>query len=160
MVELALGDAPVRVTYRLGRGGHVSVDGAPLDVTVVASDPDGVELEVDGVRRRYAVGRDGDRRFVDAGDGHVMFRLLPRHPDPTTALAAGSLVAPMPGNVLRVLVAVGDTVTAGQPLVVVEAMKMEHQITAPADGTVEEVLVAPGEQVDTGQVLLQLEEGS
>ena len=159
VLELAYGDSPTRVSYRLGRGGHVSVDGEPLDVAVVASDPDGVELEVAGVRRHFAVGRDGDRRYVDADDGHVMFRLLPRHPDPSSALAAGSLLAPMPGNVLRVLVAVGDTVAAGQPLVVVEAMKMEHQITAPADGTVEEVLVAPGEQVDTGQVLLQLEEG-
>jgi propionyl-CoA carboxylase alpha chain len=159
-VELAHGDAPVRVTYRLGRGGHVTVDGEPLDVVIIATDPDRVELELDGVRRHFSVGGDGDRRYVDADDGHVMFRLLPRHPDPTTALAAGSLVAPMPGNVLRVLVAVGDQVAAGQPLVVVEAMKMEHQITAPADGVVEGVLVAPGEQVDTGQVLLHLEGAS
>ena len=64
----------------------------------------------------------------------------------------------MPGTVLRVLVAAGDAVAAGQPLVVVEAMKMEHQIVAPAAGTVAEVLVAAGQQVDTGQVLLQMEE--
>ena len=64
----------------------------------------------------------------------------------------------MPGNVLRVLVTAGDAVTAGQPLVVVEAMKMEHQVLAPADGTVATVHVAPGEQVDTGQPLLQMEE--
>ena len=82
-------------------------------MTVVAADPDGVVLDVDGVRRRYAVGRDGDRRFVDADDGHVTLRLLPRHPDPTAAVDAGSLVAPMPGNVLRVLVAAGDAVAPG-----------------------------------------------
>jgi len=84
--------------------------------------------------------------------------LLQRLPEPDTALAAGSLVAPMPGTVLRVLVAPGATVVAGQPVVVVEAMKMEHQVQAPVDGTVAEVLVQPGEQVDTGQVLLRMEE--
>ena len=66
----------------------------------------------------------------------------------------------MPGNVLRVLVHAGDRVAAGQPLVVVEAMKMEHQINAPSGGVVTDVLVVPGEQVDTGQVLLHLEEDS
>jgi biotin carboxyl carrier protein len=106
------------------------------------------------------VGRNGDLRFVDADDGHVTFRLLPRLPDPARAVAAGSLVAPMPGTVLRVLVAAGDAVVAGQPLMVVEAMKMEHQISAPADGVVDTVLVVPGEQVDTGQVLLHVEDGT
>jgi biotin carboxyl carrier protein len=66
----------------------------------------------------------------------------------------------MPGNVLRVLVAPGDAVVAGQPLVVVEAMKMEHQVLAPADGTVATVHVTPGQQVDTGQALLQMEDDS
>ena len=66
----------------------------------------------------------------------------------------------MPGAVIRVMVAPGDAVLGGQPLVVVEAMKMEHQIHAPADGTVAEVLVSPGEQVDTGQVLLRLEDAA
>ena len=91
-------------------------------------------------------------------DGHATFTLLARHPDPTATIAAGSLVAPMPGNVLRVLVAPGDAVTAAQPLVVVEAMKMEHQVVAPADGTVEAVHVVPGDQVQTGQLLLQVED--
>ena len=88
----------------------------------------------------------------------MTFTVLPRHPDPAPRVAAGSLVAPMPGTVLRVLVGPGDDVAAGQPLVVVEAMKMEHQIVAPAAGTVAEVLVAVGDQVDTGQALLRLED--
>jgi propionyl-CoA carboxylase alpha chain len=158
LVELALDDAPVRVTYRLGRHGHLSVAGEPIGPTVVRADPDTVVLDDLGLRRTYRVGRDGDQRFVDADDGHVTFRLLPRHPDPDAALAAGSLVAPMPGNVLRVLVGPGDAVAAGQPLVVVEAMKMEHQVVAPVAGTVATVHVTPGQQVDTGQALLQMED--
>ncbi|MET0457669.1 MAG: acetyl-CoA carboxylase biotin carboxyl carrier protein subunit, partial [Ilumatobacteraceae bacterium] len=85
------------------------------------------------------------------------FTVLPRHPDPTATIPAGSLVAPMPGTVLRVLVVPGDDVAAGRPLVVIEAMKMEHQVVAPADGTVEAVHVDPGDQVETGQLLLRME---
>jgi acetyl/propionyl-CoA carboxylase alpha subunit len=158
VLDLVLDEEPVHVTYRLGRGGHLTVDGTPVPVSVVAAGPDAVVLDDDGIRRTFRVGRAGDRRVVDADDGHVTFGVLPRHPEPGSAALAGSLVAPMPGHVLRVLVAAGDAVTAGQPLVVVEAMKMEHQVLAPAEGTVAAVHVAAGEQVDTGQVLLQMEE--
>ena len=158
VLELALDEQPVRVTYRLGRDGHVTVDGNALAATLVSAAPDAVVFDDRGLRRTFRVGRYGDRRFVDTDDGHVTFTVLPRHPDPGLALDAGSLVAPMPGNVLRVLVAPGDVVAAGQPLVVVEAMKMEHQVLAPAGGTVAGVHVDRGDQVDTGQILLQLEE--
>ncbi|MBA3606629.1 MAG: acetyl-CoA carboxylase biotin carboxyl carrier protein subunit, partial [Acidimicrobiia bacterium] len=84
-------------------------------------------------------------------------RLLRRHPEPGAAVAAGSLVAPMPGAVRRILVGPGAAVTAGAVLVVIEAMKMEHQIAAAGDGTVREVLVDVGDQVETGQILLVVE---
>jgi acetyl/propionyl-CoA carboxylase alpha subunit len=158
VVELALDETPIRVAYRLGRDGHVTVDGTALAATLVAATPDTVVVDDGGLRRTFRVAGYGDQCFVDAHDGHVTFTVLPRHPDPGAGATAGSLVAPMPGNVLRVLVGPGDTVTAGQPLVVVEAMKMEHQVLAPADGTVASVHVTMGEQVDTGQVLLQMED--
>jgi acetyl/propionyl-CoA carboxylase alpha subunit len=158
VVELVLDEQPVRVAYRLGREGRLTVDGSPLGPRVVTATPDAVVFDDLGLQRTYRVGRHADQRFVDADDGHVTFTLLPRHHDPSAAVDAGSLVAPMPGNVLRVLVAPGEAVVAMQPLVVLEAMKMEHQIVAPADGTVASVHVAPGDQVDTGQVLLQMEE--
>jgi propionyl-CoA carboxylase alpha chain len=63
----------------------------------------------------------------------------------------------MPGSVLRLLVAVGDTVAAGQPLLAMEAMKMEHQVVAPAAGTVAEIFVQVGQQLAHGQRLVQLE---
>jgi propionyl-CoA carboxylase alpha chain len=64
----------------------------------------------------------------------------------------------MPGGVARVNVAVGDHVQAGQDLVVLEAMKMEHTVHAAIEGTVAEVMVEPGTQVESGQVLVVLEE--
>ncbi len=73
------------------------------------------------------------------------------------AEADRTLVAPMPGLVVRVEVAPGDQVAAGQPLVVVEAMKMENELRAPADGTVASVQVAAGQTVDKGDTLLTLE---
>ncbi len=153
--EVAFTDGTV-VTYHLGRAPSVAVDGEPLDVGIVETAPDAVVLAVDGVRRRWLVGRDGDQRYVDADDGHVTLTVQRRHTEPVAAEVAGSLAAPMPGTVLRVLVAAGDEVAAGQVLVVVEAMKMEHEVLAPAAGTVAEILADPGSQVTTGQPLLRL----
>ena len=68
----------------------------------------------------------------------------------------GRLTAPMPGKVVSFAVKAGDKVTKGQPLAVMEAMKMEHTISAPADGEVVELLFAPGDQVQDGDELLTL----
>jgi propionyl-CoA carboxylase alpha chain len=72
-------------------------------------------------------------------------------------VSAGSALAPMPGSVIRVAVAVGDRVEAGRVLVVLEAMKMEHAVHAGAPGTVAEVDVAEGDQVETGRILVVVE---
>lgn len=78
-------------------------------------------------------------------------------PTPTVNLAAGEPVnAPMPGNILRVEVKQGDTIKAGQLLVVLEAMKMENEILAPKDGTVAQVVVSKGSTVETGSPLIVL----
>jgi propionyl-CoA carboxylase alpha chain len=81
---------------------------------------------------------------------------LPRFAEPTAELAEGSLVAPMPGAVGRVHVAVGQRVAAGDPLLTLEAMKLEHPVLAPIAGVVAELPVPAGGQVDTGTVLAVL----
>jgi biotin carboxyl carrier protein len=110
------------------------------------------------VARTYAVHRVPGWSFVDGPDGSVALAEVPRFADPNAVAHAGSLLAPMPGGVVRVLAAQGDPVTAGQALVVLEAMKMEHTVAAPVDGVVAEIHVGPGDQVDTGQVLAVVEE--
>jgi propionyl-CoA carboxylase alpha chain len=139
------------VGYRIDRGGLV-VEGRD-DVRLVSMRPDRVELEVAGVRRAFDVADYGGLVCVDSALGPVTLIPEGRFADPAAHAAAGSLLAPMPGTVVRVAAAVGDEVTAGQPLLWLEAMKMEHLIAAPAAGVVAELPVAAGQQVEVGSVL-------
>jgi acyl-CoA carboxylase subunit alpha len=143
------------VRYRFARSG-VELPGHD-DVVLVNARPHRVVLAVDGVDRPFEVARYGDQVFVDSPLGPVQLVALPRFPDSDTAVAQGSLLAPMPGSVLRVGAAVGDTVTSGQPLIWLEAMKMEHTVTAPGDGVLAELNVEAGQQVDVGSVLARVE---
>jgi propionyl-CoA carboxylase alpha chain len=115
-------------------------------------------VSVDGVRRRCDVAIDNDAVDVDSASGWTAYVLEPRFAEPDAGHAAGSLVAPMPGSVVRVLVEAGADVTVGQPLVVLEAMKMEHTVAAPTTGTIAEVRVQPGQQVVAGTVLVVVAE--
>jgi propionyl-CoA carboxylase alpha chain len=167
---------PVAVSYRLDRTGGLAGwsvrpvgplragipdalpdestgDGAVPAVAVVRAEPDGVTLDVAGVRTRFAVHRVGEVSYVDGADGSVALTELPRFPLPVPALAEGSLTAPLPGAVGSVLVAAGQRVAAGTLLLTLEAMKLEHPVHAPGPGVVAELLVEAGSQVDAGAVL-------
>ncbi|MEV3990532.1 biotin carboxylase N-terminal domain-containing protein [Streptomyces sp. NPDC049837] len=143
------------VRYRPTRGGGFTVESHP-HARVVDVSPGCVSLEVDGVVRRYEVAGHGD------GVVHVNGHRLTAHPrftDPAERTAPGSLLAPMPGTVVRVAdLAPGARVEAGQPLVWLEAMKMEHRITAPASGTLTALHAAPGRQVEVGALLAVVED--
>ena len=142
----------------------------PVEVTL-AKDGDGFSLE--GARRtghtrttpfaptgrRYSsahVAKVGDAWWVHVR-GHT-FRWERIEPGSSSAEHDGGLVAPMPGKVLEVLVKPDQTVKAGEPLMVLEAMKMEHRIVASADGTVRAIHFEPGDQVMQGAALLDIEE--
>jgi acetyl/propionyl-CoA carboxylase alpha subunit len=148
---------PREVTYRI-RGDRVDaeVGGVAMQAFVLGISPDLVDLEIDGSRRVYRVHRVGTDTYVDASDGSTALSETPRFGDPAKLAPAGSLLAPMPGLVLRVLAEPGAVVTAGQPILVLEAMKMEQTVSAPADGVLAELRVKAGEQVSTGQVLAVL----
>jgi propionyl-CoA carboxylase alpha chain len=151
----------IAIGYRFDRTGAqvelVAVDGTPQPVAVRKLTAASVVLTVDGVTRHYRVDRVERTAFVDGPDGSTALVEVERFPIPGSQVPAGSAVAPMPGGVARVNVAVGDHVKAGQDLVVLEAMKMEHTVHAAIEGTVAEVMVTPGTQVESGQVLVVLE---
>ncbi|MFD8143457.1 acetyl-CoA carboxylase biotin carboxylase subunit [Streptomyces sp. NPDC059708] len=136
------------------RGSGGGAPGTPARGRVLDLGPDTVTLELDGVTHRFshATSPEGTWLGRDADSWHV------QHHDPVTAKGAAgagadTLAAPMPGTVTVVKVAVGDKVAAGQSLLVVEAMKMEHAISAPHAGTVTELDVVPGSTVAMDQVL-------
>jgi len=136
-----------------GRDGY-RVDG--YDVVSVAMDR--VVLEQDGLRTSYDVAVVGERVDVDWAGGHVALERVPRFTDPADAVASGSLLAPMPGTVVSVAVAAGDRVETGRPVLVLEAMKMQHTVSAPYPGTVTVLNVKAGSQVAAGEVLAVVEE--
>lgn len=139
------------VRYRHTRDG-LAADG----VRVVRATPALVVLEVDGVVRKFDVAAHGEHVYVNG----VALTALPRLPEPVARQEPGSLLAPMPGTVVRLAegLAEGVTVAAGQPLIWLEAMKMEHRVTAPASGTLTALHAAPGRQVEVGALLAVVQE--
>jgi propionyl-CoA carboxylase alpha chain len=152
--SFSTGESTYDIEYRLTRDGLV----AEGNVKLVSSTPERVVLEVDGVRRTFDVAAYDGLVCVDSSLGSVALTPAERFTDPMHQIAAGSLVAPMPGTVIRVGVAVGDEVKQGQPMLWLEAMKMEHTIAAPTDGIVGELRVQAGQQVEVGAVLAIVEE--
>ncbi len=145
-----------RVEYRFTRNGLVLAGDEP--VRLISSAPDQVVLaDGNGLARKFAVARYDHDVYVDSPRGPVHLVALPRFPEPGSTIEQGSLLAPMPGNVIRIGATIGDNVAAGQALIWLEAMKMEHTITAPADGVLVELNVATGQQVDVGAVLARVE---
>ena len=120
------------------------------------SDSRRVTVELDGVARHYAVVCDGDEVIWIAREGHHLQARTSRPDRSGASRSEGSLAAPMPGTVLQVRVKDGDTVTAGDVLVILESMKMELVISAPADGVVGGVTLSPGDRVELGQPLVAI----
>ncbi|POX46223.1 acety-l/propionyl-CoA carboxylase subunit alpha [Streptomyces sp. Ru71] len=148
----ALAGEEHEVRYRHTREGLAAeADG----VRVVRAHPAQVVLEVDGVQRTFDVARHGDQVWVNG----THLTALPRFPDPAAQHAPGSLLAPMPGTVVKIAdgLITGSSVRAGEPLVWLEAMKMQHRISAPATGTLTALPVTEGQQVEVGALLAVVE---
>ena len=161
---VTIGDRTLEVDLT---GATPTVDGEPVQVEMTRVPGTPVRhLLVDGRsvpllalpeerRGRWRLELGGARLAVDAVDERT--RAIREMSGSADEEAEKTVVAPMPGLVVRVEVAAGDTVRAGQGLVIVEAMKMENELKAPADGVVAELRVEAGQTVDKGAVLLVLE---
>ena len=123
---------------------------------VLSSTPDVIRIEIDGVQRAFKIAEAGDELYVHSSLGSRVIKRPPRHPAPQAASEQASANSPMPGKVLKILVETGRKVSAGDPLIILEAMKMEHTMRAALDGVVEAVLVSDGEVVGPGQLLVQI----
>jgi propionyl-CoA carboxylase alpha chain len=165
------GERELEVRYLLGRSPHIEIietdpngvaQTRQVPISHMEADPHGVTLQVGGMGTRIDVDLIHEQHrsvaYVHGEQGSKRLFVMPRFPAVDLAGMAGSLTAPMPGAIRRVYVNIGDQVSAGTPLLALEAMKMEHQVLAPADGIVAEVMIQVGDQVDTGQTLLRLED--
>ncbi|MBI3213624.1 MAG: biotin/lipoyl-binding protein [Mycobacterium sp.] len=159
-VSFTSGEHTVDVRYRFCRNTlAATVDEWAPQIVVFAATGDLVDAEIDGARRRYRITTYGTTYYVDSRLGSSTLHEVERFPDPSALAEAGSLLAPMPGSVVRVEVGEGSRVTAGSTIIVLEAMKMEHTVRAPADGVVSTVAVRAGDQVESGQVLAVVSDG-
>ena len=161
-VSFKIAKQEIAVEYLLQRDGALQfrIGDESYRVVIFEAGNGSLDLEIDGARLAFTVDQQGDDWFVHGPDGDIELTEMPRFPAADLESAGGGLVAPMPGSVLATNVAVGDEVTKGQILLILEAMKMEHKITAPRKGKVAEVHVAVGDQVPNGAMLVVLEEES
>ena len=143
-----------------GGNWRASIDGRAVHFRAVPIEA-GWLVEIDGAQTVVHVARQGDLRHVSAGGDVWTFGTAEpaRAPRRAAGASAGDLTAQMPGQVVEVLVAAGDTVQRGQTLVILEAMKMEIRVSAPAAGVVGRVLARPGDVVERGQRLLEIATG-
>lgn len=145
------------VTYT-ARGGRLESSWLP-GVSIVDVAAGHVVLDDHGVRETYRVTVVDGGADVHGPSGAYDLHAVPKFADPKANLAAGSLLASMPGLVVALHVAEGDQIAAGAPIVVLEAMKMQQTLTAPADGVVSSISVEVGKQVAAGEVLAVIESG-
>ena len=157
--RLDLDDSGDRVSFEIAYAGAGyrldSGEGAIFVSGVARGSNGGLTAEIDGRRRSGGAVADGNRFtvFLDGARREILL-VEPGAAAMSAEVGGGRLTSPMPGTVVRVLVEVGQTVAKDAPLIVLEAMKMEHTIAAPADGTVESLPFAVGDRVEEGVELV------
>jgi 3-methylcrotonyl-CoA carboxylase alpha subunit/geranyl-CoA carboxylase alpha subunit len=157
-LKLQLGKQETIVSWQHIAGHQFAV--TALDATaqaqVLSFDARHIRIVIDDVQRNFRLTEIGDQLYVHSSLGSRTITRLPRHPEAQATAEQGSMTAPMPGLVAKILVAAGQSVKAGDPLLILEAMKMEQTMRAGVDGVVETIRVAEGEVVGPGAMLITL----
>lgn len=131
--------------------------GSDEKVSVLGAREGSIDVLIDGVRQHFEVRQNGDHSYVRSSLGQRTIKRLSRFPQAAASGHHQAANSPMPGQVLRIVVTPGQQVKTGDPLVVLEAMKMEQTVKAAIDGVVGAILVKPGEVVAPGQTLVEIE---
>ena len=146
-------DQDIEITYRSNRDGSFTVNNGTT-AKIIEWTPSGIDIEVNNSRFFSKITKDSDSIVVHGPWGDALFKILPRFTLPGSEQQAGGLVAPMPGKVIDLKVKVGSKVKKGDTLVILEAMKMEHQVKASEDGKVTKVLIKKDDQLENGALLM------
>ena len=146
----------VTVHYKHNRDGTFSVN-ENTNAKIINWSDKAIDIEINNSRFSSKITRHEDNLVVHGPWGDVLLKLVPRFNLPGSELQAGSLVAPMPGKVIDLKVKVGTKVKKVDTLVILEAMKMEHQVKASADGKVTKILIRKDDQLENGALLMVLD---
>ena len=138
---------------RANRDGSFAVN-EETTAKVINWTPSGIDIEINTSRFYSKITQDDDNIVVHGPWGDALFKILPRFTLPGSEVQAGGLIAPMPGKVIDLKVKVGSKVKKGDTLVILEAMKMEHQVKASEDGKVTKVLIKKDDQLENGALLM------
>ena len=149
-------DKEVFVSYKSNRDNTFSVN-EDSTAQILNWSGKGIDIEINNSRFFSKVTQDKNNLVVHGPWGDVLFKVLPRFTLPGTEIQAGGLVAPMPGKVIDLKVKVGSKVKKGDTLVILEAMKMEHQVKASKDGKITKVLIKKDDQLENGALLMVLD---
>ena len=152
-ITLSYLDNEVEVTYKSNRDGSFAVN-EETTAKVIDWTPSGIDIEVNTSRFYSKITQADDNIVVHGPWGDALFKILPRFTLPGSEIQAGGLIAPMPGKVIDLKVKVGSKVKKGDTLVILEAMKMEHQVKASEDGKVTKVLIKKDDQLENGALLM------
>ena len=157
-IKLMVGKQETEVSWQFTGGKfEMTALSASSTAEVLACEPGSIRLAIDGVQREFRFTEVGDVLYVLSSLGSRAVVRRARHPLPKSATEQGTASSPMPGVVLKILVSEGQPVSAGDVLLILEAMKMEQTIRAAADGVVESIKVQTGQVVSPGDVLVQVQ---
>jgi len=154
-VKLLFAEDEIEVKYKLNRDNLYEVMGSTCEI--YHCDSAGIDMAIDSHRFYSHVTMVGSEILINMPFGDVNVSVLPRFIEPGNEIPEGGLIAPMPGKVIDVKVKKGSKVKAGDTLVIIEAMKMEHSIKATETGKIAKVMIQLNDQVDNGATLLVLE---
>lgn len=154
-IKLMILKNEIEIKYQLKRSGLFEVMGTNCKIHAV--DESGIDVEVGSHRFFAQVTRADNQILINMPFGDLDAVIVPRFIEPGNEVPEGGLVAPMPGKVIEVRVKKGDKVKAGDTLIIIEAMKMEHSIKATENGKVTKLMVSLNQQVDNGATLLVLD---
>jgi acetyl-CoA carboxylase biotin carboxylase subunit len=157
-LKLQIGGSVIEVSWRvLGNDAFaISCGDWQANAQLVSFERGSIRVAIDGIQQLFRIAEAGDQFYVQShSSSHVVTR-LPRYPHTHAASEHESAYAPMPGQVLKILVEIGQQVSAGDALVILEAMKMEQTLRAATNGVVEAVLVKQGDVVAPGDRLVEI----
>ncbi len=159
-VEYILNENEVQVNYRhIGDLVQFEIEDRSYEVSIISAESNKITYQVDGERLSFTIAQSGNQLFTHNEQiGNFQFAIKDRFPSKASEKVKGAYIAPMPSQVIKVLVQKGDTVKEGDGLIVLSSMKMENLIMAEQEGEVEAIYVEENTNIDADQILLKIKE--